>query len=89
MGAPDDASGFWRVVGQAVDTDSFLSKIKRESKESEEDWRKRLETVGEGIQLSPEDIDALTKQHDGKTIIDLIAECKYKWPPVHNASYRT
>jgi hypothetical protein len=88
--ASDDASGFWRVVGQAVDNQDFLNTIKRNSKESEEDWRKRLETLGEGIQLNTKDLEALIKQYNGKTIIDLIYDCKYNWPPdVLSASYRT
>jgi hypothetical protein len=87
--ASDDASGFWKVVGRAVDDQEFLNTIKRDSKESEEDWSKRLETLGEGMQLNPEDIKALIKPYDGKTIIDLIHECKSGWPDVVSASYRT
>lgn len=89
MDAPDDASGFWRVVGRAVDNQDFLNKIKRDIKENEEDWRRRLETLGEGIQLNSKDLDALIQQHNGKTIIDLIEQCKSNWPPVVYASYRT
>jgi hypothetical protein len=88
MVTSNDASGFWTVVGQAVDTPDFLERVRRQPKESDEDYRKRLEALKD-VQLSAEDVKALLESYDGKTIIDLIAECKSTWPGPVSASYRT
>lgn len=91
--APENAIGFWWVVGRAVDNGEFLQGIKRRSGESDQDWRRRLESPGDGVRLNIRDLDALVRQHNGKTIIDLIEECKSGWPdptpPSTQGSYRT
>jgi hypothetical protein len=93
MGSESAPIGFWYVVGRAVDNAGFLTGIKRHNGESDEAWRNRLKNPGDNVRLNPEDLDALTRQYNGKTIIDLIEQCKSSWPdptaPSPQASYRT
>lgn len=87
--ASGNAVGFWLVVGRAVDNEGFLSGIKKRNEESNENWRRRLEGLRvDNARLNRDDIDALTRQWNGMTIIDLIAQCKSGWASPQ-ASYRT
>jgi len=94
MNGSQSAPGFWLVVGRAVDDAEFLGQIKKKADEDDEAWRRRLERLGEGsIRPNREDSEALTRRHNGQTIIDLIEQCKSGWPnptsPSTQASYRT
>ena len=77
-------------MGRAVDSQDYLEEYKKQDKESDEDYRKRLQAIKD-VGLNEKDLDALVKQvKSGKTILDLIKECIQNWPSeIPRASYRT
>jgi hypothetical protein len=82
----DDATGFWIVVGRAVENPSYMQAYRKQPNESDEDYRRRLEAI-EDVELNSKDLEALIRQvKPGKTILDQIEDCKL---PISNASYRT
>jgi hypothetical protein len=89
----NDPSGFWKFVGRAVDNQGFLDSIGRQSGENVANWRTRIARMPDvaSLGLIDEDIDALFKEYNGKTIIDLLRECKSNWPsgPSAYGSFRT
>jgi len=86
--------GFWRIVGRAVDNQQFLNAIKRNPGEDVNAWQARITPAINNVDPPPvtplhnDDWQALKREYNGKTIIDLIYECKNGWATTAG-SYRT